>query len=148
MNAAFPALVSCAAPTIWMSSQCAAEASQKVTVPRVTGVVPATTVAVSVTTDSAATVVTAEPPLVTARLMLVAVCANAGADKPNEPSKPARAQMQAHVRRAQVRRAYARPATGPPATEILFKRSGDSDKCFTETTSRMRVPGGLLGFSL
>ena len=143
MNAAFPALVSCAAPTIWMSSQCAAEASQKVTVPRVTGVVPATTVAVSVTTDSAATVVTAEPPLVTARLMLVAVCANAGADKPNKPSKPARAQMQAHVRRA-----YARPATGPPATEILFKRSGDSDKCFTETTSRMRVPGGLLGFSL
>jgi hypothetical protein len=54
-----------------MSSQYVAVASQKFTRPGVTGVEPATTVAVSVTTAPEATVVTALPPDVTPRVVVV-----------------------------------------------------------------------------
>jgi hypothetical protein len=60
---------------MWMSSQYAAVASQKLTSPNVTGVVPALTVAVNVTTLPAATVVAGLPPDVTVIVVLVAVAA-------------------------------------------------------------------------
>jgi hypothetical protein len=68
-----------------MSVQCAAEASQKFTCPGVTGVAPAFTDAVSVTTLPEATVVTALPPEVTARIVVVAalVCAEAVVHAPH-----------------------------------------------------------------
>jgi hypothetical protein len=58
---AVPVLVNWAEPRIWMSSQYFAVASQKLTRPVVTGVVPAVTAAVRVTTVPEATVETALP---------------------------------------------------------------------------------------
>ena len=55
-----------------MSVQYVAAASQNFTCPIVAGVVPANTVAVNVTTLPDATVVTAPPPDVTARVVVVA----------------------------------------------------------------------------
>ena len=49
LNRAIPALVNCAVPNRWMSVQEAADASQSVTLPRVTFVAPELTVAVNVT---------------------------------------------------------------------------------------------------
>jgi len=57
--------------------QYAAEASQKFTWPTVTGVLPAKTVAVKVTTLGEATVVTALPPEVTAKVVVVEDAAQA-----------------------------------------------------------------------
>jgi hypothetical protein len=71
--AAVPALVNCAVPTIWISSQYAAVASQKFTNPGVTGVAPVVTLAVSVTTVPEATEDSGIPSLVTVNVIAVAV---------------------------------------------------------------------------
>jgi hypothetical protein len=118
LKIAVPALVICAVPTMWRSSQCAAVASQKFTTPGVTGVVPAATVAVSVTTVPDATVVTALLPLVIVSVVLVAVavCANAA---PPHPSRHAKAQTHAHACAARVR---------PPAKRTFGSSLGKSRK--------------------
>jgi hypothetical protein len=71
-----------------------AEASQKFTCPVVNAVAPALTFAISVTTLPKATVVTALPPEVTARVVAVAVCAEAAPHVPSTlaispPPRPA-----------------------------------------------------------
>src|SRR5258708_39556758 len=70
---AFPAEVNCAVPNKWISEQWAAAASQKFTVPGVTGVAPGVTRtdAVNVTSLPEATVVTGIPAEVTASVVVV-----------------------------------------------------------------------------
>jgi len=72
---AVPELVSCAVPTIWMSSQYVAVASQNFTRPGVTLPAPAVTVAVNVTTVPAETVVTGLVPSVIVSTVPVTVFA-------------------------------------------------------------------------
>jgi hypothetical protein len=72
LKMAVPAFVSCAVPSRWTSVQDFAVASQKFTWPTVTGVLPAVTAAVSATTLPEAIVVTALPPEVTVRVVVVA----------------------------------------------------------------------------
>jgi hypothetical protein len=68
---AVPALVNCADPSRWMSSQYVAVASQKLTRPVVNAFAPALTEAVIVTALPAATVVTGLPTEVSARVVVV-----------------------------------------------------------------------------
>jgi len=79
---AVPAAVSCAVPTRLMSEHTGAVLLQNFTVPLVTGVAPATTVAVSVTFAGNTTVppeATVTPPFVIVSVVVVAVpAANAG----------------------------------------------------------------------
>jgi hypothetical protein len=79
---AVPAAVSCAVPMRLMSEQTGAVPLQNLTVPLVTGVAPATTVAVSVTFAGNTTVppeATVAPPLVIVSVVVVAApAANAG----------------------------------------------------------------------
>ena len=76
-NTAVPALVNCAMPRRWLSSQYAAVASQNLTCPVVKVADPALTAAVNVTTLPAATDVTGAPAEVTVRVVDVVVCAAA-----------------------------------------------------------------------
>ena len=71
-SSAVPALVNCAVPIIWMSSQYGAVASQKFTCPAVNAEEPDSTVAVKVTTLPELTEVTGAPAEVKASVVVVA----------------------------------------------------------------------------
>ena len=62
LKVAVPELFSADEPTIWISVQRGAEASQKLTCPAVTGVVPAVTCAVRSTAVPGVTLLTVDPP--------------------------------------------------------------------------------------
>ncbi len=121
---------------MWMSSQYFAEASQKLTLPVVTGVVPAVTVAVRVTTVPEATVDTALPLDVMVRVVVVgAAVATAGDGAVARTKTTARAGK---IPGKEMRFTVKSPSFLGGLWAVLFRSENLQKKCTPDSKGRKR----------
>src|SRR6185437_14977414 len=136
-SAAVPALVNCAAPRTWISVQNAAAASQNFTCPVVTGAAPALTVAVRVTTLPGATVVTALPPDVTARAVVVAEAA----DQAGSPDTEMVIPMDAEIKNWQWGLTFSDYLSSSRGSTYAILTRRNQERCNRGHTKRAKGPG-------